>query len=216
MNSSISKSPSTSISRPGTEALHPSPRTAIIAGMQLRPARIEDIPSIMDLERIPEYHTFVGHWPEDEHRTKMAGTDCRYLIAESESGEMAGFAILRGLAAPHRSIRLQRIVVAKPNCGVGRLMLAGILDYVFGELKAHRLWLDVFETNTRAHHVYASLGFRREGILREAVFRDGEYHTQLLMSILDREYAVPRRSPKEAAADREGESSPASPRRGTA
>ena len=189
MNSSISKSPSISTSKPGTKARRPFPPTAIIAGMQLRPARVEDIPAIMDLERIPEYHTFVGHWPEDEHRTRMAGTDCRYLVAESDSGEMAGFAILRGLAAPHRSIRLQRIVVAKPDCGVGGLMLAAILDYVFGELRAHRLWLDVFETNRRAQHVYERLGFRREGILREAVFRDGEYHTQLLMSILDREYA---------------------------
>jgi diamine N-acetyltransferase len=67
-------------------------------------------------------------------------------------------------------------------------MLAGILDYVFQELKAHRLWLDVFETNKRAQHVYERLGFRREGILREAIFRDGEFHTQVLMSILDREY----------------------------
>jgi GNAT superfamily N-acetyltransferase len=86
------------------------------------------------------------------------------------------------------SIQLQRIVVADPGHGIGRQMLAGILDYVFQELKAHRLWLDVFETNKRAQHVYERLGFRREGILREAIFRDGEFHTQVLMSILDREY----------------------------
>jgi RimJ/RimL family protein N-acetyltransferase len=67
-------------------------------------------------------------------------------------------------------------------------MRAAIEDYVFRTLKAHRLWLDVFETNTRAIHVYESLGFRREGILREAILRDGADHTQLLMSILDREY----------------------------
>jgi RimJ/RimL family protein N-acetyltransferase len=71
-------------------------------------------------------------------------------------------------------------------------MLAGILDYVFRELKAHRLWLDVFETNTRAQHVYENLGFRHEGILREAIFRDGEFHNQRLMSILDREYEALR------------------------
>lgn len=110
---------------------------------------------------------------------------------------MAGFAILRGLTSPHRSIRLQRIAVAKPGKGLGRLMLAGVLECVFLELKAHRLWLDVFEANTRAQHVYESLGFQREGTLREAIFRDGEYHTQILMSILNREYAT-----KEAGADR--------------
>ncbi|MFY9746505.1 MAG: GNAT family protein [Acidobacteriaceae bacterium] len=166
----------------------------MMANMRLRLARLDDIPSIAAMGRIPEYRNFVGNWTEDEHRARLASDDCRYLAAESGSGELAGFAILRGLASPHRSVRLQRIVVANTDRGIGKLMLRGILDHVFHELKAHRLWLDVFETNTRAQHVYESLGFHREGILREAIFRDGEYHTQLLMSILDREYEAVRRS----------------------
>jgi diamine N-acetyltransferase len=173
---------------------------AKMATMQLRPARMEDIPAIADLERIPDYRTLVGNWSPEEHREKMASSDCRYLIAEADSGETAGFAILRGLASPHRSIRLQRIVVAYPGQGTGRFILSGILNYVFRELKAHRLWLDVFETNLRAQHVYESLGFRREGVLREAIFRDGEYHTQILMSILEREYEALQSGP--AANDR--------------
>jgi diamine N-acetyltransferase len=163
-----------------------------MATMQLRLAHVDDLPRIMAMERLPQYSAFVGNWSEEEHRAKLTGSDCRYFVSESETGEMAGFAILRGVASPHRSIRLQRIVVVYPERGVGRQMLAGILDYVFRELKAHRLWLDVFETNTRAQHVYESLGFRHEGILREAIFRDGEFHTQLLMSILDREYETLR------------------------
>ncbi len=170
----------------------------LMATMQMRPASPQDIPAIFDLERLPAYRTFVGNWSLDEHRERMAESDCRYLIAEPESGEMAGFAILRGLASPHRSIRLQRIVVEQPGHGLGRFMLSGILAYVFEELKAHRLWLDVFETNRRAQHVYESLGFRREGVLREAILRDGEFHTQILMSILDREYAGAHREHGEA------------------
>lgn len=167
-----------------------------IASLRLRPARSEDIPALMEMERIPDYHALIGNWSADEHRDRMASSDCRYLVAEPESGEMAGFAILRGLASPHRSIRLQRIVVALPEQGIGRFMLMGILSYVFGELKAHRLWLDVFAVNLRAQHVYESLGFRREGVLREAIFRDGEYHTQILMSMLDREYEALHRKPQ--------------------
>ena len=159
-----------------------------MATLQLRPARLEDIPAIMEMERIPEYRSFVGNWSFEEHREKLTSEDCHYFAADDASGKMAGFAILRGLASPHGSIRLQRIVVADAGAGIGRSMLAGILEYVFRERKAHRLWLDVFEINTRAQHVYESLGFRREGVLREAIFRDGEYHTQVLMSMLDREF----------------------------
>ena len=63
--------------------------------------------------------SFVGNWSLEEHHEKMAGSDCRYLVAEPESGEMAGFAILRGLASPHRSIRLQtnRGRTARPGRG---------------------------------------------------------------------------------------------------
>ncbi len=160
----------------------------MMASMRLRLARVEDVSALMAMERLPEYRAFVGNWTEELHGERMASADCRYLIAESESGEMSGFAILRGLASGQHSVRLQRIVVTDPNRGFGTLMMRGILDNVFQDLKAHRLWLDVFETNTRAQHVYERLGFRREGVLREAIFRDGEYHTQILMSILDREY----------------------------
>ncbi|HEY1499380.1 MAG TPA: GNAT family protein [Acidobacteriaceae bacterium] len=164
----------------------------MIASMELRPARVDDIQAIMVMERLPACGAFVGNWTDEEHRTRLASGDCGYFVAELRAGEIAGFAILRGLTSPHRSVRLQRIVVAKPGNGIGRLMLCGILDHVFREVNAHRLWLDVFESNTRAQHVYASLGFRREGVLREAILRDGEYHTQLLMSILDREYEAAR------------------------
>jgi diamine N-acetyltransferase len=170
----------------------------MMANMRLRPACSEDIPLIAAMERIPAYRTFVGNWPEEMHREKMASADCSYLVAEPESGPLAGFAILRGLASGTHSVRLQRIVVANPGQGTGKTMLRSILDYTFLELKAHRLWLDVFEANTRAQHVYESLGFRREGVLREAIFRDGEYHTQILMSILDREYQALRLSESSA------------------
>ena len=57
-----------------------------------------------------------------------------------------------------------------------------------GEMGAHRFWLDVFVSNERARHLYASLGFQADGVLREAVKRDGAFHSLILMSILKREY----------------------------
>jgi diamine N-acetyltransferase len=67
-------------------------------------------------------------------------------------------------------------------------MLRQIIRKVFSEYGAHRLWLDVFDHNVRAQRAYAAAGFRHEGMLREAVYRDGGYHSLMLMSILDREY----------------------------
>jgi diamine N-acetyltransferase len=165
--------------------------------MHLRVATFEDVPQIAAMERLPEFRTFVGQWTEEEHRQKMASADVRYFVLDARrrqvtdagQSELAAFAILQGLASEHRSIELKRVVVKSPGQGRGRQVLRELLDKVFHEFKAHRVWLDVFETNLRARHVYESLGFRYDGIFREANFRDGQYHSLCLMSLLDREYA---------------------------
>jgi diamine N-acetyltransferase len=162
--------------------------------MRLRPARIEDISAIAAIERIPEYRTFVANWSEEEHRRSLSDPDVRYFVAVADAVDLAGFAILRGFASEHRSIELKRIVVRKPGNGIGGQMLRAILEYVFTGQKAHRLWLDVFETNIRAQHIYEKLGFRRDGVFREAIYRDGAWHSLLLMSLLDREYHADRQN----------------------
>ena len=154
----------------------------------LRPATENDIAAIMVFERIPEFHTMVGNWSQEEHLQTMRDPDARYFLALDTDRQPAGFAILRGIQSPHHNVELKRFVIANPGHGLGQRALCAVMDFVFHELHAHRLWLDVFETNDRAYHVYRKAGFREDGIFREAVFRDGEFHTLRLMSILDREY----------------------------
>ena len=156
--------------------------------MLLRAARIEDVPQVMWLESLPEYRALVGTWSEEEHLHCLAHPDERCFIAEQNAKEVAGFAIVRGLTSEHRSLELKRIVVRVPGRGLGRQMLYLLLKKAFEEYGAHRLWLDVFENNLRAQHLYSSLGFRRDGVLREAVYRDGEYYSLILMSMLRHEY----------------------------
>ena len=60
---------------------------------------------------------------------------------------------------------------------------------MFAETACHRFLLEVFTDNTRARHVYRSLGFTEEGLLREAVKRpDGSRVDQVLMSLLRPEW----------------------------
>ena len=155
--------------------------------MQLREATPKDVPFICALEQRREYYGLVGSWTEEEHLRYLADPEVRYLIADV-AGELAGFSILFGITSPHKSVELKRIVVGTPGKGVGREMLRLIIRKAFDEYGAHRLWLDVFEHNARAQRAYAAVGFKREGVLREAVYSDGEYHSLILMSILEQEY----------------------------
>ena len=118
----------------------------------------------------------------------LSDPDSFYVVAEDEHRQIIGFAILLGFQSEHNSIELKRIVVSVPNTGIGRRLLEVAAHKVFVEHRAHRLWLDVFLTNARARHVYKSFGFQEEGQLREAVRRNGSYHSLSLMSMLEHEY----------------------------
>jgi diamine N-acetyltransferase len=167
--------------------------------MLLRPATLEDIPAIVALERLPESTRFVGQWSEERHRAALASLDARYFVSDVEyqksdqagTGELRAFAILRGLAETSGSIELKRLVVHPPGQGLGRRILAELIRMAFEEFHAHRLFLDVFDDNLRARHIYESLGFAEEGLMREAALRNGQYCSLRLISLLDREHTPP-------------------------
>lgn len=150
----------------------------------LRRAAPGDLAFIMATERLPEHEGLIGRWSAERHTAAMASDDFAYLVGLGD-GAPVGFAILRELSDPHGNVGLQRVVMVEPGRGLGRVFLARLLDWVFRETACHRLCLEVFTANTRARHVYASLGFVEEGILREVVRRaDGTRADQALMSIL--------------------------------
>ena len=64
-----------------------------------------------------------------------------------------------------------------------------MIDYGFGTLNLHRIYLRVFAFNERARRSYIKIGFREEGVFRDAVYRDGRYHDVLVMSILKSEWS---------------------------
>jgi diamine N-acetyltransferase len=155
--------------------------------MPLRLATPDDIPAIIALERTQTARQFVGQWSEERHSATLSGSDARYFVHETAAG-IDAYVILRGLAEDSRSIEIKRIVVGTPERGLGRRILSDIIRIAFRELGAHRLFLDVFDDNARARHLYESLGFKYEGVMREAAHRDGRWFDLHLMSILESEY----------------------------
>ena len=74
--------------------------------------------------------------------------------------------------------------------GIGTWVTEMTRDYAFEELKLHRLELDVYSFNPRAEKAYLRAGFRREGVLRDAIMDGDKYADDILMSILEEEWRV--------------------------
>ncbi len=71
--------------------------------------------------------------------------------------------------------------------GYGTEAMRVVLRYGFDVLGLNKISLDVLEYNTRALRTYERLGFQREGVHREDIYKDGRFVNVMRMSILARE-----------------------------
>jgi RimJ/RimL family protein N-acetyltransferase len=78
--------------------------------------------------------------------------------------------------------------------GYGTDAMGIIVDYGFREMGLHRIQLGVAPFNPAEIRAYQKAGFVEEGRHRESVLHDGRCYDEVLMFILDREWAA-RRSP---------------------
>lgn len=151
----------------------------------------EDLAFVMATERRDGYDALVGRWDEARHRTALAGRDHAYFLATGDAGP-AGFAIVGGWGSPDRVSYVKRIAVAEPGRGVGRRLLAAVIDAVFVETDAHRLWIGVFPDNRRARAAYRAVGFVEEGIARGSAFFGGVHRDELILAMLRPEWRTRR------------------------
>jgi RimJ/RimL family protein N-acetyltransferase len=63
-----------------------------------------------------------------------------------------------------------------------------VIDYGFNKLNLETIYLGVNAENAGAIRSYEKAGFRREGVRRKLVYRNGRYYDVLMMSILREEW----------------------------
>ncbi len=74
------------------------------------------------------------------------------------------------------------------NRGLGTEAIGLLLDFLFNEMNLHRVTLDVYDFNERAIRCYEKCGFKKEGFIREAVYKHGRYINLYVMGILREEF----------------------------
>jgi RimJ/RimL family protein N-acetyltransferase len=117
-----------------------------------------------------------------------------FVICRLEDERPVGSLDLREIGQTNGGAGLG-IVIGDPadtGQGYGSDALSVLLDFGFGELRLERVWLEVFEFNERARHVYERLGFVHEATLRHAIFHGGRYLDLQRMGILREEWAERR------------------------
>jgi len=111
-------------------------------------------------------------------------------IVEKVTDRLIGSTGLQRIDRRNRHANFGIVIGAKEVWGKGhgteatRLMVR----YAFATLNLNRVWLHVYAFNERGIRTYEQVGFKREGVLRQEVFRDGRYWDAITMAVLRDEW----------------------------
>jgi RimJ/RimL family protein N-acetyltransferase len=109
-----------------------------------------------------------------------------FAIRRAAHGAIIGFVILRNISPVHRCAELGVRVgeEAERGRGVGKEAAGQVLQFCWQVLNLNRVQVSVLAGNERALRLYAGLGFRREGNLRQAQYIDGAWKNVIIMGAL--------------------------------
>ncbi|HYF82020.1 MAG TPA: GNAT family protein [Clostridia bacterium] len=72
--------------------------------------------------------------------------------------------------------------------GYGTEAMQILLFFAFNQINVNKVRLNVYSFNERAIKSYEKCGFKREGVLRNEIFRDGKYYDTIALGIMRDEY----------------------------
>ena len=176
-------------------------RPAAIEGrlVTLRRHRQENLPHVVrwyrdpELARLTRYQTRPMPLEEIESffRNRLLSAEAlAYAIHVRGTERLIGVTTFSALD-PDNGSALFHITIGEADCwgrGYGTETVALMLGHAFEKLGLHRVGLSVFAFNERAIRSYEKAGFREEGRLREAVWRDGRWWDEVQMGVIEREW----------------------------
>ncbi len=168
--------------------------------VRLTAMRPEDVPVVTRWYEDSEFSRMFDSriaYPRTENRMRGWVTDSSdgkeafmFGIRPVDDEALIGIIDLDGIAWNHRSAWMSVAIGDMDNRGkgYGREAIQLMLRFAFRELNLHRVQLTVFSYNTRAIRLYESLGFVREGVQRESLLREGQWHDTYNYAILEQEW----------------------------
>ncbi len=180
--------------------------TAFLIGEQvyLRPLRREDLDGkYLAWLNDPEVNRYLetGIFPQSKEQLERfyeamikAADQVMLAIVDKETEQHIGNVKLGPISWVHRKASLGILIGEKDfwGKGVGQEVTRLIVEYGFNRLNLHRINLGVYAEHQAAIHVYEKIGFKKEGLFRQALFHEGMYKDHLWMGLLHSEYRPSR------------------------
>lgn len=128
-------------------------------------------------------------WFDNYMGNRNSCVRCAITTADAPT-DILGLVSLTNIDSLNQCGSLHIMIGAKENQGkgIGGFAVNAMLHHAFMNLNLHRVELKVLTTNTRAIHVYEKAGFVREGLLRRAIYKNGDFSDIYQYGILKEEF----------------------------
>jgi len=138
----------------------------------------------------PKYfvsHEYEKKWIEDAIWSKA---QIKLGICLKENDKLIGVEILHEIDMLNRKAQWGYMLGDKEYWKDGYGTEAGflMLDFAFSERGFNRIWAVVLEDNIGSLKMLEKCGFQVEGVLRQSIFKQGRFHSQVVLSLLQEEF----------------------------
>lgn len=121
---------------------------------------------------------------EEDLRRALASSDQQYMIVMlRETGEPIGYVRVNWLDPSRRIAWLRLALGEHRGQGLGRQALVQFLERLFSE-GAHRVEAEVYAFNEAGRRLLVALGFKQEGMKRQAHHDGQRYHDVIVFGLL--------------------------------
>jgi len=169
--------------------------------IRLEPLSIDHLDHIMTWINDPAVTFYFAHLSEtitreQEHafvsRLVTSNTDRIFSIFEDDIyvGQI-------GISKIYWPAKNGRIGIMLPRYawgrGIAKAAVHQLLEHAFGALGLHKLWVIIRSDNAKSLHLWESLGFQREGHLRDEYFVNERYYDMVRLARLAHDVPGPQR-----------------------
>lgn len=145
---------------------------------------------IWDMVGGPKYfvsEAYEKKWVED---AIFDSSNITLAICLKDTHEHIGNAYITDINWINRSAQSHSMIGEKKYWSKGFATEARMLlnHFTFYERGLHRIWARILKDNVASQRLCEKCGYKKEGILRESVYKNGEYKDQVVMSILRKDF----------------------------
>lgn len=152
----------------------------------LRPITSDDTDLIVkwrNQENVMKYFFYRGAFTKEGHEQWLeekvkSGKVVQFIVCMKENDKPVGSTFLRDIDTVHKKAEFGFFLGEEDvrGRGIGKDIVNVTVEYAFKIMELHRVYARAFESNKPSVESFLKNGFVQEGIFKDSVYTDGEYH----------------------------------------